>query len=156
MTKRSSYPNQPKAEVEVQLNSRIFCVWGVDAAAPACTIAAHAGRPPDARQDSVGGPRSRAFADPADGRPEARERDPHPPRRLKRDLKAGRAQIHGLLLDPPDYLLTAKVFDLLLAVPKYGRVKVNRILTHCRISPSKTIGGLSERQRNELVSFLRR
>ena len=39
---------------------------------------------------------------------------------------------------------------------KYGRVKVNRILTHCRISPSKTIGGLSERQRNELVSYLRR
>ena len=76
--------------------------------------------------------------------------------RLKRDLKGGHAQIHGLLLDPPDYLLTAKVFDLLLAVPKYGRVKVNRILTHCRISPSKTIGGLSERQRNELVSYLRR
>lgn len=76
--------------------------------------------------------------------------------RLKRDLKGGRVQIHGLLLDPPDYIATAKVFDLLLAVPKYGRVKVNRILTHCRISPSKTIGGLSERQRSELVSFLRR
>ena len=75
---------------------------------------------------------------------------------LKRDLKAGRRQIHGLLLDPPEYLLTAKVFDLLLAVPKYGRVKVNRILTQCRISPSKTIGGLSERQRGELVSYLRR
>ena len=76
--------------------------------------------------------------------------------RLKRDLKAGRSQIDGLLLDPPDYLQTAKVFDLLLAVPKYGRVKVNRILTHCRISPSKTIGGLSERQRTELVLYLRR
>ena len=76
--------------------------------------------------------------------------------RLKRDLKAGRTQIQGLLLDPPEYLLTAKVFDLLLAVPKYGRVKANRILTQCRISPSKTIGGLSERQRNELVSYLRR
>jgi S13-like protein len=76
--------------------------------------------------------------------------------RLKRDLKAGRESIHGLLLDPPEYLETAKVFDLLLAVPKYGRVKVNRILTQCRISPSKTVGGLSERQRNELVSFLRR
>ena len=75
---------------------------------------------------------------------------------LKRELKAGRAQIHGLLLDPPEYLQTAKVFDLLLAVPKYGRVKVNRILTHCRISPSKTIGGLSQRQRNELVGYLRR
>ena len=75
---------------------------------------------------------------------------------LKRELKAGRTQIHGLLLDPPEYLQTAKVFDLLLAVPKYGRVKVNRILTQCRISPSKTIGGLSERQRGELVSYLRR
>ncbi len=76
--------------------------------------------------------------------------------RLKRDLKAGRVRIDELLIDPPDYLLTAKVFDLLLAVPKFGRVKVNRALTHCRISPSKTIGGLSERQRNELVAYLRR
>ena len=76
--------------------------------------------------------------------------------KLKRDLKGRRVNVHGLLLDPPDYLLTAKVSDVLLAVPKYGRVKVNRILTQCRISPSKTIGGLSQRQRNELVSYLRR
>ena len=76
--------------------------------------------------------------------------------RLKRDLKAGRHSIHQLLLNPPEYVETAKVFDMLLAVPKYGRVKVNRILTHCRISPSKTIGGLSERQRAELVSLLHR
>ena len=62
---------------------------------------------------------------------------------LKRDLKAGRQPIHELLLDPPEYLETAKVFDLMLAVPKYGRVKVNKILSTCRISPSKTIGGLS-------------
>ena len=76
--------------------------------------------------------------------------------RLKRDLKGGRVKIDGLLLGPPEYLQTAKVFDLLLAVPKLGRVKANRALTHCRISPSKTIGGLSERQRHELVSYLRR
>ena len=75
---------------------------------------------------------------------------------LKRDLKGGRASIHQLLLDPPDYVETAKVFDMMLAVPKYGRVKVNKILAQCRISPSKTIGGLSERQRNELVSYLTR
>jgi hypothetical protein len=75
---------------------------------------------------------------------------------LKRDLKAGRERIEVLLLDPPEYLETAKVFDMMLAVPKYGRVKVNRILNQCRISPSKTIGGLSERQRNELVTLLRR
>src|SRR5256886_5254556 len=75
--------------------------------------------------------------------------------RLKRDLKAGRTQIHGLLLDPPEYLQTAKVFDLLLAVPKYGRVKVNKILSQCRISPSKTIGGLSERQRRGIRALMR-
>jgi hypothetical protein len=76
--------------------------------------------------------------------------------KLKKDLKAGRCSIHTLLLDPPDYIETAKVMDMLLAVPKYGRVKVNKVLTQCRISPSKTIGGLSERQRDELVRLLRR
>ena len=75
---------------------------------------------------------------------------------LKRDLKSGRASIHRLLLDPPEWVETAKVFDMLLAVPKYGRVKANKILTQCRISPSKTIGGLSPRQRAELVALLRR
>ena len=75
---------------------------------------------------------------------------------LKRDLRAGRASIHQLLTEPPDWVETAKVFDMLLAVPKYGRVKTNRILNQCRISPSKTIGGLSERQRTELVSLLHR
>ncbi len=75
---------------------------------------------------------------------------------LKKDLKAGRAKIDVLLLDPPEWLGSAKVFDIIIAVPKYGRVKANRILNHCRISPSKTIGGLSERQRAELVALLRR
>ena len=75
---------------------------------------------------------------------------------LKRDLKSGRLSIHSLLLEPPEYVETAKVFDMLLAVPKYGRVKANKVLTQCRISPSKTIGGLSERQRSELVAMLRR
>ena len=75
---------------------------------------------------------------------------------LKRDLKAGKKKVETLLLDPPEYVLSAKTFDMLLAVPKLGRVKANRILGQCRISPSKTIGGLSERQRGELVTQLRR
>ena len=75
---------------------------------------------------------------------------------LKRDLKAGRHSIHSLLLQPPDYVETAKVVDMLLAVPKYGRVKVDKILRQCKISPSKTVGGLSERQRGELVALMRR
>ena len=75
---------------------------------------------------------------------------------LKRDLKAGKVSVETLLSKPPDWVLSAKAFDMILAVPKYGRVKANKILSQCRISPSKTIGGLSERQRAELVFMLRR
>ena len=74
---------------------------------------------------------------------------------LKRDLRAGVVPIDSLLLSPPEFLETAKVVELLLAVPKYGRVKANKVLQQCRISPSKTVGGLSERQRTEIVDLLR-
>lgn len=76
--------------------------------------------------------------------------------KLKKDLKRGLASLHDLLLEPPEYLDTCKVFDILLATPKYGRVKANKVLNQCRISPSKTVGGMSQRQRTELVSMLRR
>ncbi len=76
--------------------------------------------------------------------------------KLKRDLKDGRARIADILSNPPEYVATAKVFDMLMAVPKFGRVKAGRFLTQARISQSKTVGGLSERQRAELVGLLRR
>lgn len=74
---------------------------------------------------------------------------------LKRELRAGTRTIDGLLLSPPEFLETAKVVELLLSVPKYGRVKANKVLQQCRVSPSKTVGGLSERQRTEIVAMLR-
>ncbi|MFN0154210.1 MAG: integration host factor, actinobacterial type [Gaiella sp.] len=75
---------------------------------------------------------------------------------LKKDLKDGMLSIDDVLLDPPDFVLTAKVFDMLMAVPKFGRVKAARLLNQCRISQSKTVGGLSERQRAELVNLFNR
>jgi hypothetical protein len=72
---------------------------------------------------------------------------------LKKDLKDGRARIEVILHNPPDYVSTAKVFDMLMAVPKFGRVKAARFLNQCRISQSKTVGGLSERQRAELIGL---
>jgi hypothetical protein len=76
--------------------------------------------------------------------------------RLKKELKSGRVMIEDVLADPPEFVGTAKVFDMLLAVPKFGRVKAAKFLNQCRISQSKTVGGLSERQRAELVGLLRR
>ena len=73
---------------------------------------------------------------------------------LKREVKAGRTRIEALLLNPPDYLQTAKVHDFLMEVPKYGRVKTSRVFKACRVSPSKTFGGLSDRQRREMVDYL--
>jgi hypothetical protein len=74
---------------------------------------------------------------------------------LKRDIKAGRALVHNLLLEPPELIETMKLFDLMLAMPKYGRTKINKILQQCRISPAKRVGELSVRQRTEIVSMLR-
>lgn len=75
---------------------------------------------------------------------------------LKKDLKGGRTSIGSVISDPPEYVLTAKVFDMLIAVPKYGKVKATRFLNTCRISQGKTIGGLSDRQRSELLELLQR
>jgi hypothetical protein len=76
--------------------------------------------------------------------------------RLKKDLKDGNVRIEAILVDPPEYVETAKVFDILMAVPKFGRVKAARFLNQCRISQSKTVGGLSERQRSELLGLFSR
>ena len=73
--------------------------------------------------------------------------------KLKKDLKEGKVRIEKILDNPPEYVSTAKVIDILMAVPKFGRVKAARFLNTCRISQSKTVGGLSDRQRTELIGL---
>jgi hypothetical protein len=75
---------------------------------------------------------------------------------LKKDLKEGSVRVEEILDNPPEYVETAKVIDILMAVPKFGRVKAARFLTTCRISQSKTVGGLSDRQRAELIGLFNR
>ena len=72
---------------------------------------------------------------------------------LKKDLKSGAISIEQILSEPPEFVSTAKVFDMLMAVPKFGRVKAARLLNQCRISQSKTVGGLSDRQRHVLIAL---
>jgi len=75
---------------------------------------------------------------------------------LKRDLKVGERQLADVLQRPAEYTMTAKVHDLLVCVPGIGEVKAAKMLQQCRVSGSKTVGGLSDRQRAELVALLRR
>src|SRR5258707_14247004 len=76
--------------------------------------------------------------------------------KLKKDLKDGRVRIETILDSPPEYVSTAKVIDILIAVPKFGGVKAVRFLNTCRISQSKTVGGRSDRHRAELIDLFNR
>lgn len=73
---------------------------------------------------------------------------------LKRDLRAGRTSAAEILTDTPDYALSMKVYDLLVAQRAIGPVKARRTLVACQISPVKTIAGLSVRQRTVLAEAL--
>lgn len=55
---------------------------------------------------------------------------------------------------PAGGMLTMPLFPALLATRKLGRVKVNRLLAAERISPSKTLGGLTDRQRDAITAAL--
>jgi hypothetical protein len=75
---------------------------------------------------------------------------------LKKDLASGKIELAQIIAQPPAYVRTARVRDVLLAVPKIGSVKAGRILADCGIAHSKTLGGLTERQRTELLNRFRR
>jgi S13-like protein len=75
---------------------------------------------------------------------------------LKRDLREGKLRLEQILASEPRCVSSAKVFDLLLAVPKFGPVRAARLLGHVRVSQTKTVGALSDRQRTSLIELLRR
>jgi hypothetical protein len=76
--------------------------------------------------------------------------------RLKRELASGSVRIEDIIAHPPEFAKTARIYDLLLALPKVGPAKAARSLTQCRIAPSKTVAGLTDRQRHELIGLYRR
>ena len=58
---------------------------------------------------------------------------------LKNELSTGRARIDDVLRHPPAFAMTAKVSDLLLAVPGFGPARATRTLTRCQIPYAKTV-----------------
>jgi len=76
--------------------------------------------------------------------------------KLKKELASGKIELVQILADPPACVRTARVREVLLAVPKIGSVRVGRILAQCGIAHSKTLGGLTDRQRGELIDLFRR
>lgn len=75
--------------------------------------------------------------------------------RLKQQLRAGDVRIEQALATPPECASTAKVLELLLAVPNLGPTRASRLLTSAGVNPTKTVGTLTERQRTHLIDLLR-
>jgi hypothetical protein len=73
---------------------------------------------------------------------------------LKAQLKRGELSIVTLIADPPQYVASARIAELLRALPTYGPIKVDRLLKRCQVSPRKTIAGLNERQCRDLIEAL--
>lgn len=73
---------------------------------------------------------------------------------LKRNLAAGADPV-PIILAPGPELETMKVLVFLMALPKVGMAKASRFLVTHRIASSKTLGGLSDRQRSCLADTLR-
>jgi hypothetical protein len=79
---------------------------------------------------------------------------------LKRRMRQqdNRQEVCWLLADtidkPPVWAATMKLRDLLMAAPKWGHVRADRFLARARCSATKTLGGLSDRQRREILGLL--
>jgi hypothetical protein len=71
--------------------------------------------------------------------------------KLKKDLAAGRTRIADVLQDPPECVHTAKVNELLLALPKFGRVRVSKALARARVTGTTRLEDLSDTQRAALA-----
>lgn len=72
---------------------------------------------------------------------------------MKRDLTAERAVL--LLAKPPPWLRTMRLEQMLIALPGWGRTRSTRLLVRCHVSPAKTVGGLSIRQRRAVIAELK-
>lgn len=77
--------------------------------------------------------------------------------RLKQAIRGGDRDLALLLVrDPTPVVETMPVDELLLAIPRMGRRVLPPILRHARVSPCKTLGGLTHRQRRALLDELER
>jgi hypothetical protein len=73
---------------------------------------------------------------------------------LKRAISAGEASVADALLECPWEVESMTVADLLACQRRWGVTRCRRFLSASRISESRTVGTLTERQRNELAERL--
>src|SRR5829696_7553404 len=70
---------------------------------------------------------------------------------LKRQVAEGEATVAEIVLACPWEAESMAIADLLVSQHRWGRERCRRFLGALRISETKTIGSMTERQRNELA-----
>jgi hypothetical protein len=72
---------------------------------------------------------------------------------VKQQVRSRHLSPAAVLFDPD--CATMLVIDLLVALPRVGRVRANQIMRRVGVSPSRSLADLTGRQRAELESVLR-
>jgi hypothetical protein len=73
---------------------------------------------------------------------------------LKRQVAEGEVTAAEIVLTCPWEAESMPIGDLLVSQHRWGRTRSHRFLAAMRMSETKTIGSLTERQRNELAARL--
>jgi hypothetical protein len=73
---------------------------------------------------------------------------------LKRQVESGATSAAQVILDCPWEAETMAVSDLLMSQRRWGQTRCRRFLSQIPVSENKTIGSMTDRQRNALAELL--
>jgi hypothetical protein len=73
---------------------------------------------------------------------------------LKRQVAEGETSVAAIVLDRPWEAESMSIADLLMSQHRWGRTRCRRFLASIPMVETKTIGSMTERQRNELARRL--
>lgn len=73
---------------------------------------------------------------------------------IKRDLKARRRDIKEFIVDVPEELETATLFEMLESIHRWGVVRAQRFLNKVNISETYKMGLLTEGQKRRILEHL--
>jgi len=73
---------------------------------------------------------------------------------LKRRVALGQADVASVVLDPPEEAASMAIADLLMSQHRWGHTRCRKFLAMVPLSENKTLGSMTERQRNRLATML--
>ena len=73
---------------------------------------------------------------------------------LKRQVAEGEVDVAGVVLDCPWEAESMTIADLLMSQHRWGRTRCRRFLASIPMVETKTVGSMTERQRNALAALL--